>query len=78
MGLGPPVCEKCMVLYEFKHSYGWECPICKINSPNHLNLWSMTCDEEDIDQLTERLEANQRFYNFMMKEDGGDVSSSDA
>ncbi len=78
MGLGPPVCEKCMVLYEFKHSYGWECPICKINRPNHLNLWSMTCDEEDIDQLTERLEANQRFYNFMMKEDGGDVSSSDA
>ena len=41
MGLGPPVCEKCMVIYDFKHSYGWECPICKTNSPNHFNTSPM-------------------------------------
>jgi hypothetical protein len=75
MGLGPPVCENCKVLYEFKHSYGWECPICKLNSPDHLNLWEMS---DDVDKLTEQLKANKRFYDFMIKENGGDVSSSNA
>lgn len=58
MGLGPPVCEKCIVLYEFKHSYGWECPICKINSPDHMNAWSCGISEEE-------LEGNLRFLKFM-------------
>ena len=77
MGLGPLVCEKCMVIYDFKHSYGWECPICKTNSPNHFNLWSMQSDFQSLDELTEKLKANKRFYEFMMKEDGGDVSPLD-
>lgn len=50
MGLGPPVCEKCYVVYEFKHSYGWECPICKINSPDHLNLFDCGKSQEFLDQ----------------------------
>ena len=58
MGLGPPVCEKCLVLYEFKHSYGWECPICKTNSPNCYSLWSCGIGREE-------LEGNLRFLKFM-------------
>lgn len=77
MGLGPPVCEKCMVLYEFKHSYGWECPVCKTNSENKLSLWSMQSDNESLDDIEEQLKANKRFYDFMMKETGGDVPPTD-
>ena len=62
MGLGPPVCERCLVLYEFKHSYGWECPDCKLNSPDHLNAWS--CGYTD-----EYLEGNRRFWNFILGKD---------
>lgn len=58
MGLGPPVCERCLVLYEFKHSYGWECPICKINSPDHLNAWS--CGLTD-----QYLKNNLKFMKFV-------------
>jgi len=58
MGLGPPVCEKCLVLYEYKHSYGWECPFCKINSLEHLNAWSCGLSEE-------QLEANKRLQTFL-------------
>jgi hypothetical protein len=65
MGLGPPVCEKCRVLYEFKHSYGWECPICETNSSDHLNLWSMQSDHDTIESLMEELEGNERFLRFM-------------
>ncbi len=65
MGLGPPVCEKCLVLYRFKHSYGWECPICETNSPDHLNLWSMQSDDQTLEQIEEELESNLRFLEFM-------------
>ena len=60
MGLGPPVCENCKVYYTFKHSYGWECPVCKLNSPDHLNAWS--CGISD-----ETLKANLRLWQFMSK-----------
>ena len=62
MGLGPPVCEKCLVLYEFKHSYGWECPICKVNSEDCRYLWSCGISEEE-------LEGNFRFLKFMQGPD---------
>ena len=78
MGLGPPVCKKCMVIYEFKHSYGWECPVCKTNDGAdtvHLFALGILMDGS-LEKVTEQLEANRRFYDFMMKEDGGDDKSS--
>lgn len=67
MGLGPPVCENCLVIYEFKHSYGWECPICKLNSPEHLNAWTCGISAEE-------LAGNLRFFYFVK---GIDYASTD-
>jgi len=67
MGLGPPVCEKCWVLYEFKHSHGWECPICKVNSEHCLHAWSCGISEEE-------LEGNLHFLKFMKGPDTVDNS----
>jgi hypothetical protein len=59
MGLGPPVCTKCRVLYTFKQSYGWECPICKTNNANYkVGLWESDFTEKE-------LEDNLKFYNFI-------------
>ncbi len=58
MGLGPPVCEKCFVLYEYKRSYGWECPICNTNSLECLHAWSCGISEE-------QLESNKRLLTFL-------------
>jgi hypothetical protein len=59
MGLGPPVCLNCRVVYSFKLSYGWECPICKQN--NHDRQGHLfTCDISK-----EELEGNLRFFNFV-------------
>jgi hypothetical protein len=78
MALGPPVCEKCMVIYEFKHSYGWECPVCKTNSESKLGLWDMQHDELTLEELTEQLKSNRNFYDFVAGKDNDDVSSSNA
>lgn len=58
MGLGPPVCLRCKVIYKFKHSYGWECPVCKKNDDQRASLWDCGIDEEE-------LEGNLRFLLFM-------------
>lgn len=58
MGLGPPVCMTCFVIYKFKHSYGWECPICKLNDMDHKNLFDCGIAEEE-------LEGNLKFLKFM-------------
>lgn len=58
MGLGPPVCKRCRVLYDFKHSYGWSCPVCKQNDGDHLNLFNCGVSDEE-------LEGNLRFLLFM-------------
>ena len=58
MGLGPPVCMRCRVIYTYKHSYGWECPICEKNDDQKGSLWDCGIDEEE-------LEANLRFLLFM-------------
>jgi hypothetical protein len=60
MGLGPPVCTKCRVIYTFKHSYGWECPICKMNDDEHkVGLWECDIPEEELIN-------NLRFYEFVL------------
>jgi len=46
------------VIYTYKHSYGWECPICEKNDDNKSGLWECGIDEEE-------LEANLRFLLFM-------------
>ena len=58
MGLGPPVCKKCQVIYKFKHSYGWFCPICEQNDPDHEYLFTCGIDENE-------LVANERFLLFI-------------
>ena len=58
MGLGPPVCMRCRVICKYKHSYGWECPICKENKGDYANLFDCGIDEKE-------LEDNLRFYNFV-------------
>lgn len=63
MGLGPPVCLRCRVIYTFKHSYGWECPICKANDEGvRGNLFDCGISEEE-------LEGNLRFLLFMQGRD---------
>lgn len=59
---------KCRVLYEFKHSYGWECPICKTNDPDHKGLFECGISEED-------LENNLKFYNFVKGKSNEDQGS---
>lgn len=49
---------RCKVIYTYKHSYGWECPICAKNDDNKSSLWECGIDEEE-------LEANLRFLLFM-------------
>jgi hypothetical protein len=46
------------VLYQFRHSYGWECPVCKHNSDD--KLWHNSCGISD-----EELEGNLIFLKFM-------------
>jgi hypothetical protein len=58
--LGPPVCLKCRVFYKFKHSYGWECPVCKKNDSDHSHLFVCGISEEE-------LEANERFFKFILE-----------
>lgn len=58
MGLGPPVCGKCLVLYTFKHSYGWECPVCHQNDDNQLGLFECNYSHE-------WLEGNLRWWKFI-------------
>lgn len=58
MGLGPPVCMRCRVIYSFKHSYGWECPVCRRNDPDTKSLWDCGISEDE-------LEGNLRFIRFM-------------
>ena len=71
MGLGPPVCTKCMVIgiisnkddprYGVKVRYGnsyWHCPICE--SPElDSNLW-----EYDLD-IQDEIASNTIFLKFM-------------
>jgi hypothetical protein len=59
MSLGPPVCMRCRVIYNYKHSYGWECPICKVNDDKQQgNLFDCGISEEE-------LEGNLRFLLFI-------------
>lgn len=58
MGLGPPVCMRCRVIYRFKHSYGWECPVCKMNDTDHMGLFECGISEEE-------LRGNERFLLFI-------------
>ncbi len=60
MGLGPPVCENCLVLYEFKHGHGWVCPFCQKNSENCLYAWSCGIS-------VEVLEGNHKLLSFLKK-----------
>lgn len=63
MGLGPPVCMRCRVIYTFKHSYGWECPVCKINDDDQRSyLFECGIGQDE-------LEGNLRFLLFMKGED---------
>lgn len=62
MGLGPPVCLRCRVIYNYKHSYGWECPICERNDVDKGSLFDCGIGEEE-------LEGNLRFLLFMKGKD---------
>lgn len=59
MGLGPPVCMHCKVTYVYKHSYGWECPICKLNDTNNQkHLFDCGISIEELD-------GNLKFLSFI-------------
>ena len=49
-------------MYNYKHSYGWECPICKISNGSHLGLFECGISHEE-------LEGNLRFLLFMQGRD---------
>jgi hypothetical protein len=55
MGLGPPVCMKCMVIGNLSEEKGWFCEICDSRDLKG-NLWNNIGVSED------ELESNYRFY----------------
>lgn len=62
MGLGPPVCEKCMVLAEYDNDRvdlgknPWHCSICNNDDPKY-SLWSCGWTQQE-------LEDNKHFLRF--------------
>jgi len=57
MGVGPPVCDKCIVIAELRNET-WACPICySIRLPNHL--WEYTEEHQ------KKLEDNTKFIKFV-------------
>lgn len=50
------------MIYTFKHSYGWECPICGKNDLGQQNLWECGISEDELD-------GNLRFLLFMQGRD---------
>jgi hypothetical protein len=67
MGLGPPVCEKCWVIGEFRHNDNpWYCPICG-STKLKASLWSCGVSQAE-------LEGNLRFLKFMKGPDAVDNS----
>ena len=49
MGLGPPVCTKCEVLYEYKdNGIRWNCPVCNaLVEDCKANLYELTEEERE-------------------------------
>lgn len=49
MGLGPPVCHKCKLLYAYDYcgTIRWQCPKCgAILEDCEVNLWELSADEQ--------------------------------
>ena len=48
MGLGPPVCDKCKLLYAYDHGgpVRWQCPKCKQEN-GEFHLWELSKDEQN-------------------------------
>ena len=67
---------KCRVIYDYKHSYGWECPICKMNHISEdlrKSLFDCGISEEE-------LKGNLQFWKFVKGIDDASIdgrSSSD-
>ena len=50
MGLGPPVCTKCNLLYAYESggAVTWQCPKCKAGIEDcKANLWELPTEEQD-------------------------------
>ena len=50
MGLGPPVCAKCKLLYAYYDggAVRWQCPKCGAGLEEcELHLWELSKDEQD-------------------------------
>ena len=63
MGLGPPVCQKCMVIGQLMGDT-WTCPSCySVRMGSHL--WEFTEDYQ------KRFEDNTKFLKFMKGESNG-------
>ena len=59
MSLLVPVCPDCLLLYEFRHSYGWECIGCKINTGDFQLLHKYDINTQQI------IIDNTKFYKFL-------------
>lgn len=56
MGLGPPVCDRCIVIAELRNDI-WSCPVChSIRLSGHL--WEYT------DEYQQRFENNSKLVKF--------------
>jgi len=61
MGLGPPVCTKCMVIGQLSGGT-WVCPVCySVRLGNHL--WEFT------EEYQKRFEDNTKFMKFVQGKD---------
>lgn len=58
MGLGPPVCQRCMVIAHYHSIHTWICKYCGNTSPK-LNAWNCGLTEE-------QLQDNAVFLDFVL------------
>ena len=65
MGLGPPVCAKCKILYAYDDggAIRWQCPKCKAMLDDcELHLWDLTSDKQNeyLDRSSEFRDAEKK------------------
>ena len=66
MGLGPQVCEQCVVIFDFNPDTGWQCPICgSTKSDRHTGIGPLS----DF----KKYEDNLKFLQFMQGKKDGSV-----
>lgn len=66
MGLGPQVCEQCVVIFKHTRDKGWFCPICGATKSNRFTGIGPISD-------LKQYEDNLKFLQFMQGKTDGSI-----